>query len=91
MAVAAVSISVPLPAALAYVRVPFVDVSIGDDVMGHWSDLDGWFPGVVESIDRRRVHPYRIQYSEDFNYQWLSDAMIGARLSTGAEEAVPQE
>jgi hypothetical protein len=91
LAVAAVSVSVPLPAALAYVRVPLDDVSIGDDVMGHWSDLDGWFPGVVESIDRRRAHPYRVQYSEDFNYQWLSDAMIGARLGTGAEEAVPQE
>ena len=91
LAVPAVSASVPLPAALAYVRVALDDVSIGDEVMGHWSDLSGWFPGVVESIDRRRVHPYRIQYTEDFKYQWLSDAMIGARLSTGVEEAVPQE
>ena len=38
-----------------------------------------------------RAHPYRIQYTEDFKYQWLSDAMIGARLSTGVEDAVPQE
>ena len=91
MAVPAVSASVPLPAALAYVRVALDDVSIGDEVMGHWSDLSGWLPGVVESIDRRRAHPYRIQYTEDFKYQWLSDAMIGARLSTGVEEAVPQE
>ena len=67
-----------------YVRIALEQVSTDDLVMGLWNDTDGWFPGRVESIDRRKRHPYRVVYDADGQFQWLSDDMIGGR-----PEAIP--
>jgi hypothetical protein len=65
-------------AQLQYKRIPIVgEVVVGMRVMGHWNDVDGWFPATVVHEFAAGDVKFRIKYDADDEEGDVGDERLG--------------
>ena len=65
-------------AQLQYERIPIVEqVVVGMRVMGHWNDIDGWYPATVIEVFAAGDAKFRIIYDGDDEESDVSNERLG--------------